>query len=289
MALPSMTSPSLTLPSLFLSHGAPTLPLTDAPARTFLTQLGEALERPKAILVVSAHWETLQPTVNAVSRNETIHDFYGFPRSLYALRYPAPGSPDVAAHIAGLLEAAGFDCDTDRRRGLDHGAWIPLLLMYPAADILVIQLSVQPRLGPEHHFRIGRALAPLRQDGVLIVGSGSMTHDLSGFRGRAANDPAPAWVDDFADWFHMALSEQRTSDLLSYRRVAPFAAKNHPTEEHLLPLYVAWGAAGENCRTERLHASASYAVIRMDAYAFGNSHSVRHLLCQEPSLYSSGF
>ncbi len=100
--------------------------MTDTPARTFLTQLGKAIEQPKAILVVSAHWETARPTVNAVSRNETIHDFYGFPRPLYALRYPAPGSPDLAAHIAGLLHAAGFDCDTDRRRGLDHGAWVPL-------------------------------------------------------------------------------------------------------------------------------------------------------------------
>lgn len=277
-----MVLPSVTLPSLFLSHGTPTLPLTDLPARTFLAQLGEALEQPKAILVVSAHWETVQPTVNAVSRNETIHDFYGFPRSLYALHYPAPGSPDLAAHIAHLLHAAGFDCDTDHGRGLDHGAWVPLLLMYPDADIPVLQLSIQPRLGPEHHLRIGQALAPLRQDGVLIVCSGSMTPDISGFRGRGANDPAPAWVDDFADWFHKALSEQRESDLLNYRRVAPFATKNHPTEEHLLPLYVAWGAAGENSQIERLHASASYRVIRMDAYAFGGGYSVRNLLCREP-------
>jgi 4,5-DOPA dioxygenase extradiol len=257
-------------PSLFLSHGAPTLPLTDTPARAFLSELGRTLERPKAILVVSAHWETAVPTVSAVDRNETIHDFGGFPRALYDMRYPAPGSPPVAARVSEQLRAAGFDCETDRRRGLDHGAWVPLLLMYPQADIPVLQLSVQPHLGPEHHLRIGRALAPLRQEGVLIVGSGSFTHDLSEFRGHGPNDPAPDWVNNFADWFHAALTENRTENLLDYRRLAPFATKNHPTEEHLLPLYVAMGAAGENARAERLHASATYSVLRMDVYAFEN-------------------
>ena len=149
----------MTLPSLFLSHGAPTLPLTDTPARTFLQNVGATLERPKAILVISAHWETEVPTVNAVERNETIHDFRGFPRALYDLRYPAPGSPQLAARIAEQLQASGFACNIDRKRGLDHGAWVPLLLMYPQADIPVLQLSVQTHLGPEHHLRVGRALA----------------------------------------------------------------------------------------------------------------------------------
>lgn len=261
----------MTLPSLFLSHGAPTLPLTDTPARTFLEQIAATLPRPTAILVVSAHWETEQPTVNAVDWNETIHDFYGFLRPLYDMRYPAPGSPQLAAHVADLLDAAGFAAKIDRRRGLDHGAWVPLLLMYPQADIPVLQLSVQPHLGPEHHLRIGRALARLRQDGVLIVASGSFTHDLSEFRGHGPNDPAPAWVNDFAEWFDGALQEHRSGDLIAYRRLAPFAAKNHPTEEHLLPLYVALGAAGEHASVEHLHASATYGVLRMDVYAFGDS------------------
>jgi 4,5-DOPA dioxygenase extradiol len=256
------------MPSLFLSHGAPTLPLTDTPARAFLQQLGHTLERPKAILVISAHWETELPTVNAVDSNETIHDFGGFPRALYDMRYPAPGSPHFAARVAEQLRAGGFDCNIDRRRGLDHGAWVPLLLMYPRADIPVLQLSVQPHLGPAHHLRVGRALAPLRDEGVLIVGSGSFTHDLSEFRGRGPNDPAPDWVNSFADWFDAALRKGRTDDLLDYRRQAPFATKNHPTEEHLLPLYAALGAAGENARAERLHASSTYSVLRMDVYAF---------------------
>ena len=141
------------LPSLFLSHGAPTLPLTDTPARTFLSQFAQQIERPKAIVVASAHWETARPTVNAVEWNETIHDFYGFPRPLYDMRYPAPGAPKVAARIASLLVEAELGCDIDFGRGLDHGAWVPLSLMYPAADIPVLQLSVQPQLGPEHHLQ----------------------------------------------------------------------------------------------------------------------------------------
>ena len=262
-----MTIPNL-WPSLFLSHGAPTLPLTDTPARAFLSQLGHTFERPKAILVVSAHWETALPTVSAVDRNETIHDFGGFPRALYEMRYPAPGSPQLAGRVSDLLRAAALDCKTDRSRGLDHGAWVPLLLMYPQADIPVLQLSVQPHLGPAHHLRVGRALAPLRQEGVLIVGSGSFTHDLSEFRGHSPNDPAPDWVNSFADWFHAALTKDQTDALLDYRRQAPFATKNHPTEEHLLPLYVALGAGGDNARAERLHVSATYSVLRMDVYAF---------------------
>ncbi len=258
----------MTMPSLFLSHGAPTLPLTDTPARAFLQQFGYTLERPKAILVISAHWETAVPRINAVDSNETIHDFGGFPRALYDLRYPAPGSPAVAGRVADLLHAAGLDCQIDRRRGLDHGAWVPLRLMYPQADIPVLQLSVQPHLGPAHHLAVGRALAPLRQERVLIIGSGSFTHDLSEFRGHGPNDPAPAWVNSFADWFDAALTKGQTDELLDYRRLAPFAGKNHPTEEHLLPLYAALGAAGENARAERLHASATYSVLRMDVYAF---------------------
>ena len=267
-----MTMPSLlTMPSLFLSHGAPTLPLTDTPARAFLSGLGGTLTQPKAILVVSAHWETAVPTVSAADRNETIHDFRGFPRALYEMSYPAPGSPTVATRVAELLRAAAIECNIDRSRGLDHGAWVPLLLMYPHADIPVLQLSVQPHLGPEHHLRVGRALAALRQEGVLVIGSGSFTHDLSEFRGHGLNDPAPDWVNSFADWFHDELTGNRIDHLLDYRRQAPFAAKNHPTEEHLLPLYTALGAAGEKTDTARLHASATYSVLRMDVYAFSDA------------------
>jgi 4,5-DOPA dioxygenase extradiol len=260
------------LAPLFVSHGAPTLPLTDAPAKAFLQGLATRLpERPKAILVVSAHWETATPAVNVVKINETIHDFGGFPAALYALQYQAPGSKALADRVGALLAAAGLPIVQDIQRGLDHGAWVPLMLMYPDADIPVVQLSVQSQLGPAHHLAVGRALAPLREEGVLIVGSGSFTHDLSQFRlyREAVGHAEPEWVSAFADWFDSALKQGRIDDLLDYRRLAPFATRNHPSEEHLLPLYVALGAAGPEPDVERMHASATHGVLRMDVYRFG--------------------
>lgn len=255
---------------LFLSHGAPTLPFEDVAARDFLKGLPAALPRPRAILVVSAHWETRVPTVNAVERNRTIHDFAGFPEALYQLTYPAPGDPQLADRIVDLLAEAGLPSATDTARGLDHGAWVPLMLAWPDADIPVVQLSVQSQLGPGHHLEVGRAIAPLAKEGVLIVASGSFTHDLSSWRGQAGM-AEPEWVTEFADWFDAALKEGRTCDLLAYRRLAPHAQRNHPTEEHLLPLFVALGAAGSGAPVQRLHASNTYGVLRMDAYAFGAS------------------
>jgi 4,5-DOPA dioxygenase extradiol len=259
------------LPSLFVSHGAPTLPLTDAPARTFLEGLGDRLpERPRAILVVSAHWETAAPSLTAGEVNATIYDFDGFPRKLYDIRYPAPGSAWLVDKVAALIEGGGGVVTRDADRGLDHGAWVPLSLIYPDADIPVVQLSVQTRLGPEYHYRLGRLLAPLRAEGVLIVASGSFTHDLSSFREyfHALHAPAPDWVDAFADWMSGAIDAGRIDDLIVYRRLGPHAARNHPTEEHLLPLFVALGA-GEGGVPVHLHQSTTHGVLRMDAFAFG--------------------
>jgi 4,5-DOPA dioxygenase extradiol len=260
-------------PSLFVSHGAPTFPLTDAPARFFLEGLAERMPAvPKAILVVSAHWETALPSVTTISKNATIHDFFGFSDDLYRIEYPAPGSAWLAARVVDLLGAAGAEVASDKARGLDHGAWVPLRLMYPHADVPVIQLSVQSGGGPEYHFKLGQMLAPLRDEGVLIVGSGSFTHDLSSFRQyvNAIHAASPEWVEDFADWMIEALQHGRTDNLLSYRKLAPNAVRNHPTEEHLLPLFVAMGAGADPGRTaEHLHASATHAVLRMDAFAFG--------------------
>jgi 4,5-DOPA dioxygenase extradiol len=254
------------LPSLFISHGSPMLPLTESPARKFLEGLGASLERPKAILVASAHWETPRPTVNAVARNDTIHDFSGFPPALYRLSYPAPGDPALAERVSDLLCAAGLASEIDHARGLDHGAWVPLLLAWPNADIPVLQVSVQSHLGPAHHFQLGQALAPLSAEGVLVIGSGSWTHDLRRFRGQAIDAPEAPDVVAFSDWMDTALAEGRRCDLLTYRTKAPYAVQEHPTEEHLLPLFVAMGAGGAKPR--RIHQSASYGVLRMDAYAF---------------------
>ena len=261
------------LPALFVSHGAPTFLMSDAPARTFLESLAQHLpERPRAILVVSAHWETETPSLTAGDTNATIHDFHGFPKELYEIRYPAPGSAWLVERVSNLLEEAGAKVRRDAARGLDHGAWVPLSLVYPDADIPVVQLSVQTRLGPDYHYRLGKLLAPLREEGVLIIGSGSFTHDLSSFREyyNALHAPAPAWVDTFADWMSDAIDEKRIDDLLAYRARGPHAARNHPTEEHLLPLFVALGA-GEGGSPEHLHRSTTHGVLRMDAFAFGAS------------------
>ncbi len=252
------------LPSLFISHGSPMMPLRDSPARDFLRGLGASLPRPKAILVASAHWDTETPEISAPPVNDTIYDFYGFPPPLYALRYPAPGDAALAKEIAATLGAS-----VDHERGLDHGAWVPLLLMYPEHDIPVMQLSLQSYLGPEHHLLLGRSLAALRAQGVLVIGSGGLTHNLRRQRAPTDDSPAAPDVDAFAGWMHDALIEGRTEDLLDYRRQAPYAAAQHPTDEHLLPLYVAMGAGGENAHATRLHASTSYGVLRMDTYAFG--------------------
>jgi 4,5-DOPA dioxygenase extradiol len=257
------------LPTLFLSHGSPMMALEPSPARDFLSQLGRALGRPEAVLVASAHWETQRPQLNAVAVNDTVHDFYGFPPALHAMLYPAPGAPELAERVAMLLNQFGLAADLDRERGLDHGAWVPLTLMYPAHDIPVLQLSLQSGLGPAHHLALGQAITALRADNVLVIGSGSFTHNLGRLRGSAPGAPPPADVVAFADWVNDALVQHRTDELLAYRCKAPYAALQHPTEEHLLPLFVALGAAGESAVASRLHTSTSYGALRMDAYAFG--------------------
>jgi len=259
-------------PSIFLSHGSPMLPLLRAPASAFLAGFGPWVEarhgRPKAILVASAHWETAVPMVNAVAVNETIHDFYGFPAPLYQLHYDAPGDPALAERVTDLLAAAGLPSRIDRGRGLDHGAWCPLILAWPEADIPVLQVSVQTQLGPAHHLQLGQALRPLRDEGVLLIGSGSWTHDLRRFRGQPLEAPETPDVTAFSDWMDQAVRGGRRAELLAYRREAPHAEAQHPTEEHLLPLFVALGAGGDAIRAERIHASSTHGILRMDAYAF---------------------
>jgi 4,5-DOPA dioxygenase extradiol len=255
-------------PALFVSHGSPTLPLERGPAVDFLRQLGGKLERPEAILSVSAHWDTDRPAVSAAKNPETIYDFYGFPPELYRLRYPAPGAPQLAGKVSKLLEGKGMKTDIDPARGLDHGAWTSLYHMYPEADIPVTQLSIQSHLGPAHHVKLGEALRPLRDEGVLIMASGGATHnlrELSVHRGSKVPQP---WTVEFNEWLAHALLARRTDDLVSYRTIAPQAVRNHPTDEHLIPVFVALGAGDAGGRTERLHTSISSGVISMDAYRF---------------------
>lgn len=257
------------LPALFVSHGSPMLSLEDGPAHRFLRAWDSHTARPSAILVVSAHWENAGgPMVSLVEQPRTIHDFGGFPRELYELQYPASGAPAVAEQSARLLRDAGFSVSTSATRGLDHGAWVPLSLMYPQADIPVFQISLMHGGSPAEHYRLGEALQPLREQDVLIMGSGSVTHNLNEIMGHGQDDIAPSWVTDFENWLADALAARRLADLLDYRRLAPAAVRNHPTEEHLLPLFVALGAAGDGAVVTRAHTSHTYSILAMDAYTF---------------------
>lgn len=257
------------MPALFISHGSPMMAIADSPARRFLVGLGQRLPRPKAIVVASAHWETRGgPAVSLAPEPETIHDFGGFPPALYALSYPAPGAPAIAERAAQLLEGAGFAVGRSPGRGLDHGAWIPLRLMFPEADIPVTQVSILRGGTPSDHVKLGAALSGLREEGVLIIGSGSLTHNLYEFAGNDIDAPVPQWVSEFDAWMHAMLTGTQREALLHYRDLAPHARRNHPTDEHLLPLFVAMGAAGESAKAERVHASHEYGVLAMDVYSF---------------------
>lgn len=257
------------LPTVFVSHGSPMLALQDSPARRFLAGLGQSLPRPSAIAVVSAHWETSgAPAVSLAAQPATIHDFGGFPQALFDMRYPAPGAPAVAERAAALLAQAGIPVGRSATRGLDHGAWVPLSLMYPQADVPVMQISVVHGASPAQHRQLGAALEALRSEGVLVLASGSLTHNLYEFRGQALDAPAPDWVTGFEAWMRERLVANDHAALMNYRKVAPNAEKNHPSEEHLLPLYVALGAAGAGARAELLHTSFEHGVLAMDAYAF---------------------
>jgi 4,5-DOPA dioxygenase extradiol len=220
------------------------------------------------VLIASAHWETTDPTASTAVRPETIHDFGGFPRALYEIQYPAPGAPDLASEAARLLTDSGLEAGTDPRRGLDHGAWVPMMLLYPEADIPVAQLSIQPHRDPAHHRRVGEALRPLRDQGVLILGSGSFTHNLRELRRIGAETETPDWVVRFVDWMARATEENHVDDLLHYRDRAPEARRNHPTDEHLLPLFVASGAGDPGRGGRHVHSSNTYGSLAMDAFAF---------------------
>jgi 4,5-DOPA dioxygenase extradiol len=233
------------LPTVFVSHGSPTLPIDPAmPSGEFAT-LATRLPQPSAILILSAHWGTHQPTASVAEHPETIHDFHGFPRQLYELRYAAPGAPALARRAVELLAAAGMPAASSTH-GLDHGAWVPLLLMYPQAQIPVVQVSIQPQRDAAHHYRLGQALRPLRDEGVLLIGSGQITHNLRQADFSARPSDADPRVTEFTDWFEARLAEHDIAALLDYRHGAPHAVLMHPTDEHLLPVFAALGAANDN-------------------------------------------
>ncbi len=256
-------------PTLFLSHGAPNLVLTPLPARQCLLDLGASLSRPHAIVVASAHYdEGPVARVTSAPNPRTIHDFNGFDPSLHQMSYPAPGAPDLADKLVRALSNVGLPAQLDDQWGFDHGTWVPLMLMYPQADVPVIALSIDGRADPRYHLELGRALTAFRGRRVLVIGSGAFTHNLGQVAPPAGNTAAPDWVDAFADWMGEKIQEGDETTLLEYREKAPFAQHNHPTAEHLLPMFVAMGAAGQGWRAQRLHTSVSYRILRMDMFRF---------------------
>lgn len=257
-------------PALFVPHGSPLFALAPGAAGAAMAGLANLMVQPRAVVIVSAHWDTTIPTVGFAERPETIHDYYGFPPELYRLNYPATGCSEVAEELVQAIGAAGLPVARSATRGLDHGAWIPLRIMFPDADIAVVPLSIQSRGGPKAAWQLGRSLAPLTARGILVVGSGNLTHNLADFRFGASSGATdvPAYVRRFADWFGDRLAAGDTAALLDYRRQAPEAMRAHPSEEHLLPLFVALGAAGDEPHASRLHAGIDDHALAMDIFAF---------------------
>ena len=255
-------------PSLFLSHGSPMMALEDSPARRFLSGLGAEIGRPESILIASAHWEARELAFTTAARLPTIHDFGGFPPPLYECRYEPPGAPEAVTKAAQLFGAAGIEVYADPARGIDHGAWVPLMLMYPDADIPVAQIAIQTPLGAAHQIEVGRILRPLRDEGILIVGSGNITHNLREMRRDEPDGDGLYWVVEFGDWVKRALDDGRIDELADWERTAPHARRSHPSDEHFLPLFTALGAGGAGAAAERIHSSYSYGSLAMDMYAF---------------------
>nr|QED21489.1 DODA [Limeum aethiopicum] len=260
----------MTSETFYISHGSPIMSIDETvKARQFLRGWKEKVycKTPKAILIISAHWETDEPAITAVDRPDTIYDFRNFPAPMYQLKYPAPGAPDLANRVKELLNAAGFtSVHVDKERGLDHGAWVPLMFMYPEADIPVCQLSVQSHLGGTHHYNIGKALAPLKEEVILIIGSGSATPP-SNATPSFPNGIAP-WAVAFDDWLEEALISGRYEDVNHYKSKSPNWKLAHPEPEHLYPLHVAIGAAGENSKAELIHRSWDYGTMSYASYKF---------------------
>ena len=258
-----------TLPTLFISHGAPTFALEPGLAGAQLRALGESLGKPRVVVVVSPHWMTRGVEVGAAERPETVHDFGGFPPALYQLSYPAPGAPDAARRVVAVLGGAGIPASLAERQGLDHGAWVPLRHLYPDADVPVLQVSLPVGLDSAKAFALGAALAPLADEGVLVIGSGSLTHNLYEFRVGSGGEAA--YAREFSLWIRQRVQAGDRDGLIHALERAPHARRAHPTAEHFLPLLVALGAARETLPATVLDGGIRHGVLAMESYVFGRA------------------
>ena len=265
------------LPSVFVSHGSPMIALEPGAAGAFMRRLGPAIDavfgRPRAIVVASAHTTAREPVLLSGAQHKAVYDFGNFDPKLFTLRYDAPGAPAVAQRTAELLRAAQLPVHVVDQGGLDHGIWTALRYIYPDADVPVVPLAFVPTQSPALQFALGEALAPLSDERVLVLGTGSITHNLERVFAKGLRSPAdvPEEADStaFRQWIFDRSSARDWDALFDYRRQAPHAQAMHPTDEHLLPWYVAAGAGGRDAAPQRLHDSATHGLIGMDAYAFG--------------------
>ena len=263
------TGDAARVPALFVSHGAPLFAMEAGSTGPALARWGQTLRKNfaslRGVVVMSPHWMAPTPRVMTSAQPATWHDFGGFPPALYALQYPAPGSPALAHEVIALLQSAGMAAQGDAERPFDHGAWVPLMHLFAQADLPVVQVALPSQAGPAEVYAMGVALRSLRQSGVLVMGSGSMTHNLREFFG-GEREPAP-YVLEFSRWIEDTLLRGDLAALLDYRRRAPHAARAHPTDDHLLPLFFALGAAGDDLRPDYLSREVMYGVLAMDAFA----------------------
>lgn len=264
-------------PPLFLSHGAPNMALHETPVRGFMRGLGGCYPRPEAILAVSAHFETSGTAVVSDPSPEMIYDFRGFEPQLHEMVYPAPGHPALAGEVLESLHQAGIEAVDVGKRGFDHGTWVPLSLVYPDGDIPIVQVSIDPQASPEYHFKLGQALAQFPARNIAIITTGNITHNLPALFSKGRDPELDAniksYVESFLAWFDDQLESNHLENLLNYRKKAPFAEENHPTDEHLLPIFVALGAANgtapEKVKARKIHASYTFDFLAMDAWEFG--------------------
>ena len=253
------------LPALFVSHGSPMFALEPGTTGPALRVWVERLPVPlRGIVVMSPHWMARTPMVMTTPQPQTWHDFGGFPPALYQLQYPAPGSPVLGQEVLDSLEAAGIAAAPDAKRPFDHGAWVPLMMMFPQAKVPVVQVALPAGAGPREVYAMGAALASLRSTGVLLVGSGSMTHNLAEFFG-GEREPAP-YVLEFSRWIESKVAAGDVEALFNYRSLAPHAHRAHPTEEHFLTIFFALGAAGPDARPDYLSREVMYGILAMDAF-----------------------
>lgn len=266
-----MTTASL-MPTLFVSHGAPLFALEPGATGPALGRWAAAqAPAPRGIVVMSPHWMARSPAVMSNPAPSTWHDFGGFPRPLYSLQYPAPGDPQLAQRVQMLLAEAGMAAQADAQRPFDHGTWVPLLHLYPQAGIPVVQVALPVGFGPREVYAMGQAMQALRSEGILVMGSGAMTHNLGEF-GMFDGSTAVPYAVEFCRWVESAVARGDRTALLAYRELAPHAHRAHPTEDHFLPIFfalgaAAWGQEGSAPVLDYVSREILYGSLAMDALA----------------------